>query len=261
MKRFLLPAALAWALSVFVGCTASRIAPTVTTSDDAWYDDDPASLEVMRKLEKPIDLTVAGSKMVVAVEAWRSLADVNVVVNWAALEAAGIEQDLPVSLSLRGVPAGVYLELLIDQAGAAAQLEKTDWCVEQGVVKVSTRRDLLKVNVTRVYDIRDFLVGLPFEKSPKDPSKPSGNEPPKYVPTKEPMIRPSATHDVDMTREEMIEHLTTMIQDTVGIHAEWAAYGGDVSSLRELNGLLIIKADWRKHREIEKLYAALRERQ
>ncbi len=259
MTRFFLLLALACPLGEFVGCAVSHISPAVTTNEDVWYDDDPASLEVMRKLEQPIDLTLDEAKLFSALAAWRELADVNMIVNWTALEATGAEQNLPVNLSLRQVPAGVFLKLLAEQAESAAQLERVDWCVERGVVKFSTRRDLLKNTVTRVYDIRDFLIGLASEPV-RDSSRPSGNAPPVYVPSKEPLIRPSATPYVGMTREEMIENLTTMIQDTVGISSEWAAYGGAVSSLRELDGLLIVKSDWREHRRIERLYAALRAR-
>lgn len=59
-------------------------------------------------------------------------------------------------------------------------------------------------------------------------------------------------------REEQIETLVYFIQDTVGSQEEWAAYGGVSSSLRELNGNLIVKTTPANHRELRKLLEQLR---
>lgn len=56
-----------------------------------------------------------------------------------------------------------------------------------------------------------------------------------------------------MDRDMRIEELTTLIQDTIGRQEDWAAYGGSVSSLRELNGNLIIKTTPENHRQIRRL--------
>lgn len=67
----------------------------------------------------------------------------------------------------------------------------------------------------------------------------------------------SAKEEADMMREELTELITSMIQDTIGIQSEWQAYGGEISSLRELNGNLIIKTTPANHRDIQRLLRAL----
>lgn len=253
MGRYLVLLGLAWILSSVGGCAASHIAPTVTTSNDAWYDDDPASLEVMRKLERPMDWNLEGVKFAAALDVWRNAAGVNVYVNWAALEVTGIEPDVPASIALGGqmrqVPAGVCLSLLLRDTDASSASEGVDWCVERGVVMVSTRRDLKKNTITRVYDIRDFLLDVP----PAEMRSSATADPPAQKPSLERLF-PGAT------REERIEQIRTLIQDAVGDQADWAAYGGEVSEFRVFTSQMVIKSTWRNHRQIDRLLADLRSR-
>ncbi len=67
-----------------------------------------------------------------------------------------------------------------------------------------------------------------------------------------------ATPDEGTTRGELVEQIVSLIQDTVGTPQEWAALGGDVSSIRELNGNLIVKGTPRQHHEITGLLAQIR---
>ena len=68
----------------------------------------------------------------------------------------------------------------------------------------------------------------------------------------------SAEETETVSRDERIEALVNLIQDTIGRQDEWAAYGGDVSSLRELNGNLIIKTSPENHLAIRRLLYQLR---
>ena len=61
------------------------------------------------------------------------------------------------------------------------------------------------------------------------------------------------------TRDELIEQITTLITETVGDFNEWSINGGDVSSLDELNGNLVVKSTPDNHRNIVRLLAQLRE--
>ncbi len=60
------------------------------------------------------------------------------------------------------------------------------------------------------------------------------------------------------TREELLEQVVGLIHDTIGRQNEWQAYGGERSSIRELNGNLIIKTTVQNHQAIRKLLKSLR---
>jgi hypothetical protein len=107
----------------------------------------------------------------------------------------------------------------------------------------------------RVYDIRGLLVQTPnFTHVPEfalDAANP--------IPSGDVTVAPVGllgNHDggdLEITREELIQQIASLIQDTVGRQEEWAAYGGDVSSLRELYGSLFIKTTSKNHTAIKAL--------
>lgn len=61
-----------------------------------------------------------------------------------------------------------------------------------------------------------------------------------------------------ISREEQIDMLVTMIQDTIGKQEYWAAYGGTVSSVREFHGQLIVKTTPVQHRALRDLLELIR---
>lgn len=102
---------------------------------------------------------------------------------------------------------------------------------------------------TRVYDIRDLVKTTPHLPLTKKRQRDL---------VKEGQIWVMRDAYGPSERFEIIEQLTTLIQDTIGRQEEWAAYGGDVSSLRELNGNLIIKSTFANHKDVETLLGQLR---
>ncbi len=116
-----------------------------------------ADRAVSRRLQQRVNLNLEGRKLEEAVRELEEKAGGNLVVNWQALEAAGVERDLGVSLRLKDVPAETALKLMLTQAGAGAELEPIDYEVVNGVVNISTRRDLDRNTATQVYDVRDLL--------------------------------------------------------------------------------------------------------
>jgi len=194
-------------------------------------DDDSESIvnrRVRRKLQDPLPISFEGNKLVNVVDYFRNTTGVNFFVNWAALEAAGIEQDVPITLQLHEVPAEQALKLVLLQAAGAK--ERIQHSIIDGVVHISTRHDLVQVTDTRVYDVRELLATAPTQSETGKP----------------------------LTRDEQVEHMSLLILDTIGDPNEWQHRGGDVSSLRELNGNLIIKTTPNNHRQIIRLLLRLR---
>lgn len=110
------------------------------------------------------------------------------------------------------------------------------------------------VTETKVYDIRDMLVQIPnftsapeFEHTPPSPNQTTAS---------------TSFLDDDgsdqPSRQEMIEQIVNLIQDTVGEQSDWQAYGGTISSLRELNGNMIVKTTPAQHKQIAELFGQLR---
>ena len=219
---------------------------------------------VSLKLQDPLPVNFEGNKLVNVMDYFRNTTGVNFFVNWAALEAAGVEQDLAITLQLNNVPAEQALKLVLQQAGAGAELEPIGFSIIDGIVTISTQRDLQKTTDTRVYDIRDLLVQVPnFTGAPEFDlnsalSNTSSGGSSGGAQSSTTLFDDADAQGEQPTREELVEQITTLIQDTIGIQSQWAAYGGEVSSLRELNGNLIIKSTPDNHRDIVRLLGQLR---
>ena len=113
--------------------------------------------KVRARLEEPVALNFEGNKLVNVVDTLREKTGVNFFVNWSALEAAGIEQDTPITLQPGHIPASEALKLVIGQASAGNRGEKLGFSVIDGIVTVSTERDLSSVTEVRIYDAKKFI--------------------------------------------------------------------------------------------------------
>jgi general secretion pathway protein D len=90
----------------------------------------------------------------------RDITGANILVNWKALEAAGIDkQSTQVSVMLHDVKFSKVLDIILQEAGAG----KLAYTIDGGVITISTADELNKVVVTRVYDITDLLINPNFD--------------------------------------------------------------------------------------------------
>jgi hypothetical protein len=109
------------------------------------------------RLETVIGLASPGSSVKDVLEYVARETGANMVVNWRALEMAGIAGDAPVTLELRRVPGRVVLDEVLSQVGGG--VIKLGYRVVDGVVVVSTADELRRYKETRVYDVRDLIGG------------------------------------------------------------------------------------------------------
>lgn len=190
-----------------------------------------------QKLREPIPIDFDKNRLVDAVEYFRNVTGVNFFVNWPEVEATGIEQTTPVSLKLADTPADEALRQVLAQVSAINEFDPLAYSIIEGIVTITTRRQTEMRSVSlRLYDIRDILTVVPdFRFDPDEPVR------------------------VDPTHEEQVEQVINLIQETVGRPDDWAAYGSDLSSIREINGQLIIETSADNHRAIVGLLAQLRE--
>ena len=125
-----------------------------------------ANRRVSLKLREPVPISFEANKLVNVIDFLRNTTGVNVFVNWPALEAAGVEQDAPISLQLSNVPAEQALRLVLAQVGS--EFDPVTFSIIDGIVTISTERDLQKTTDRRTYDIRDLLVQVPnFTNAPE----------------------------------------------------------------------------------------------
>ena len=148
----------------------------------------------------------------------RDTTGAEILVNWPALELVGIDQDSLVTVSLSRVPAEQLLKLVLDQVSADAfGNDKAGFTVFEGIVKVSTLRDLKSETETHVYSLQIHLAAAADKAA----------------------------------AQELVGPITDLITTTIGDPDEWL---NEESSLTELNGNMIIKTTASNHREIVALF-------
>ncbi len=235
----------------------------------------PGNRQVSRMLSQtrlPV-VDFAGNPLEAVVRYLGTVSGQNIYVDWKALGFIGVDPSDPVTLQLSDVSLETVLDRVLDQVGDG--YDRPEWSIQDGIVNVSSEEALRKNTVTVVYDIRDLLFDVPhFGEAPSMGlsealaqgvpaaglgggglgggatfgGRSGGNavfsDPGEQAP------RPS--------REEIVDQLVSLIQDTVDPDG-WRDLGGDTGSLQELNGNLIITNTLRNHRQIEGLLSQLRE--
>lgn len=240
---------------------ASQNNRSITVGDPATLAaDDAASARARQLLDKRLTMTFEANKLVNVLDAIEREVDLPIHINWTALEASGVEKDVAISTRVvRDITVRQALELIIDMAAAGAELEPLGYEIRGGIVHVTTIRELQKNTFIRIYNIRDLI-----EPIPTVPRKLGFDESDMTIRLSFPGSGGSMTlfareePEPRQNRHELIEQITVLIQDQVGRQSDWHAYGGEVGSLREFEGDLIIKTTTASHQQIEHLLTALR---
>ncbi len=119
-----------------------------------------ASLAARERLQKVApELKFDGKTFEAVVEELRALTGLNIIPNWAALEAQAIEKDVEVNLKLNNVRFSQALELILNEV-SAGEVELA-FEIDEGIVRISTKEDLSRRRLTRVYNIQDLLITVP----------------------------------------------------------------------------------------------------
>ncbi|MEZ6192934.1 MAG: hypothetical protein R3C45_16805 [Phycisphaerales bacterium] len=248
-----------------------QITFTRLSSQDVSGGESEADRAVAARLKEPVPISFEANRLANVIDYLRNTTDVNFFVNWPVLEAAGVDQDTLITLTLNNVPAAQALRLVQQQIGS--EFDPIGFSIIEGVVNISTVRDLSRTTDTRVYDIRDLLVQVPnFTNAPSfdltqalsntnSGGGGGGGGGGRGGGSGSGLFGDSNDEEDEEvpTRAELIEQITTLITETVGEFNEWSINGGDVSSLDELNGNLVVKSTPENHRAIVGLLAQLRE--
>ena len=204
----------------------------------------------------------------------RDTSQANIFVNWKALEGAGINRDAPVSTRLRNVKLSKVLKTILESVGGGATVQ-LNYTVDEGVITISTTEDLAKNVETRTYDIRDLIIQIPdYENVPnfqlqsssgRTASSGQGGGGGGGSSSSSSGVfggggggGGNGNNQNQATKEELVEQITTLIRETIGI-GTWKEDGGSLGSLRELSGQLIVTQTPEVHRQITGLLQKLRE--
>ena len=183
---------------------------------------------------------------------------VNVLVRWSALEDVGVERDKPISLKMRNLRLSQVLWLIMSEAtgGGPARLA---YRATGDMIVLSTHEDLNRQMITKVYDVRDLLVRVPFHANAsfiRDQTYVAGLRPSVAAGAVgfQPIIRNARSgvelytddedgdrftdeweEDRDLAVQELIDAIVTAVEPET-----WAVNGG-AGAVREFNGFLIVR--------------------
>ena len=159
-----------------------------------------------------------------AVDFLRDVTDQNFAVNWAALEAAGVDRNVAVDVRLKNATLEEVLRQLGKSAGGASVA--MGFAVEGGTIVLSTEEDTVRITRVRAYDVSDLLTSA--------------------------TTRPGA----EGTAVAM-DALKQVITDNVTPDS-WREAGGTVSNVNAFGSKLLVNAPDMTHLQVDRLLAELR---
>jgi hypothetical protein len=188
-----------------------------------------------------------------AIDFLRDVSGANLVVNWKALEEAGIAKDTQLNIRLRGVSFKKALSMVLAEAGGG---DKLTYDVDEGVIQVTTRELADERMITRVYPVQDLITEIPDFTDAPDFSLNSTSNNSNQNPqggggigagggsggtTSSPFVDSQNKKQEDIkTKAERSQELMDLIRAVIFPDA-WQENGGK-SALRMWNGNLVVTA-------------------
>jgi len=118
--------------------------------------DEDVDQALLATLERKVPETnFDGAALSDVVDFLRDASGANIIVEWKALEAAGIDRNAPVSLRTKNVKFGRVLDLVL--SGVTGGTVPVGYSVDDNIIRVSTLEDLDKITDVRAYDVRDIV--------------------------------------------------------------------------------------------------------
>ncbi|HEX8521317.1 MAG TPA: hypothetical protein VF669_03610 [Tepidisphaeraceae bacterium] len=171
-----------------------------------------ANEQVLANLQKPLpELKFSGTALAEAIDQFRNRTGLSIFVDWKSLEKIGLKRDLPVTCRLTNLTARDGLNKLLIEIGS--DRVSLDYVIDEGILTISTKDQVSRNTITRVYDVRDGITA------------PAGPERDKQV--------------------------AAIIRKVQGIHPlTWRSQGGISGAVQELSGQLIVTATPDIHQQV-----------
>jgi type II secretory pathway component GspD/PulD (secretin)/tetratricopeptide (TPR) repeat protein len=220
-------------------------------------NDRVARLKLKTRIPK---LEFANLEFQSVIDFFRTASNANFHVNWAALSAATVDKTTPVTLNLVDVTVEKALQTVLRDLSTNTKLS---YVVDDGVITISTKDDLAKSPIIRVYDIRDLIVRVPNFAGPVinltssfqngNCSSGGGSGP---FDTNNTGSGNNGEENAQ-TRGELIKSITETITQTIDKES-WVPTG-TIGSIRELHGTLVVTQTAENHQALASLIESLRE--
>jgi general secretion pathway protein D len=222
------------------------------------YVQSAADAAVLSEMEsKRLPASFADNTLEDVLDFIRTVANINMDVNWESLQNIGIERDTLVTLNLQPLPAKIVLDRVLEKVSPDS-FSRANWAVNDGILVVASEEALRKNTFIEIYDIRDLLFQIPnYREVPqlnlnsviRQGQGGGGGG-----------IFQQATNEAGegLTAEELLAQITDIIQTNVDFDG-WQENGGDTGRIQALNDNLIITNTARNHQQISSLLRKLRE--
>ena len=237
---------------------------------DRGEDADQAALQAQLDKKLPA-LKVNANSLSDVIDYLRDVSGANIYVDWPALERASIARDAPVTANLHDIKFSKALDIIFKSVQGDEDDKKLGYTLDDGVITISTKKELNKNTVTRKYDINDLLFVPPDYNNAPDLSlqnasqgqsggggsgggggqaggnlftggQPGGNN-----------------QDKGQDRAKLIDDIKKYITDNVD-NPTWKDNGGDVGQITSspLRAILLITQTPEAHRKVQSVLDSLR---
>jgi hypothetical protein len=200
------------------------------------------------------ELRLDGVSLADSIDFLRDVSDANIVVNWKALEEAGVSRDVPVTLHLRNISLRKAMQLILSEASGG---DKLSFTLDQGVIEITTRDLADQKMFTCIYPVDDLIMDIPDFTDAPDFSLNSTSNNPSQNPSGGSAGVPQAGGvvggpfqqngggggngtDQGKTKTERADDLIKLIETTIQPDI-WKDNGG-TASITYFNGNLIVTA-------------------
>jgi type II secretory pathway component GspD/PulD (secretin)/tetratricopeptide (TPR) repeat protein len=122
--------------------------------------DENSALQALLDRHIP-DVKYNANSLTDVIENLRDTMSANIYVDWPALERASIARDAPVTARARDIKFSKALELIFKSVNGEDPDNQLGYSIDEGVITISTKKELNKNTITRRYDINDLLFVAP----------------------------------------------------------------------------------------------------
>ena len=219
----------------------------------------PADTPADRHLRQVLpEVTFDQLPLETVIERLRQASGANLFVNWRALREAGVEKTAPISLRLKGLTLGQVLTKVLDDVAVTSDA-LLDFTVHDGVIVVTSFKDLSRYTFVRSYDVRDVVDEATTPVPAFTPAPPSGLW---AAPTTNPTPPPGSVgvcfQGAPVTpRQERVDELCRLVAETVSPDS-WRDAGGTLGIVYGFGGRLVVLQTSENHRQIRYLLYQLR---
>jgi general secretion pathway protein D len=227
----------------------------------------PANRAVRKKLmQTHRKFEFSGVPFEQVTEFMREVSGASIHVKWNALEQAGINRDTPVNVKLTDVTIEKALRTILEDVGGINDL---GFVIDDGVITISTKEDLSRQVVTRVYDISDLIIRVPNFIAPRiDLSNQAGNAGGNNVGNggggffgggtgTNNVTGNNVGEENEVTRQQLIDDILELIRTTISPDS-WITAAG-TGSIREMGGQIVVSQTPENQESLVRLLEQLRE--